>query len=164
MFISMYTIFNHYITSIVWVARKQQPLMLNSLVLLGCYFHYAGRISDRTGVKHVIVGALIVSIVSLIFVGFTTNVILLVIWSVLFVGGIAFAIPSTISKVGMVVNRNQGFFLSVNTFILFLGTAIAPLLMILIQPLSNFTLQFIIIAVIGIIALIVALLLPRRKM
>ena len=63
----------------------------------------------------------------------------------------------------MVVNRNQGFFLSVNTFILFLGTAIAPLLMILIQPLSNFTLQFIIIAVIGVIALIVALLLPRRK-
>ena len=63
----------------------------------------------------------------------------------------------------MIVNRNQGFFLSVNTFILFLGTAIAPLLMILIQPLSNFTLQFIMIAVIGIIALIVALLLPRRK-
>ena len=36
--------------------------------------------------------------------------------------------------------------------------------MILIQPLSNFTLQFIIIAAIGIIALIVALLLPGRKM
>ena len=36
--------------------------------------------------------------------------------------------------------------------------------MILIQPLSNFTLQFIMIAAIGIIALIVALLLPRRKM
>ena len=51
--------------------------------------------------------------------GFTTNVILLVIWSVLFVGGIAFAIPSTISKVGMVVNRNQGFFYLLIPFILF---------------------------------------------
>ena len=87
--------------------------------IIGMLLSLLAGISDRIGVKQVIVGALIVSIVSLILMGFTTNVILLVIWSVIFVGGIAFAIPSTISKVGMVVNRNQGFFLSVNTFILF---------------------------------------------
>ena len=159
MFISMYTIFNHYITSDIVGGSEATAINAKLFGIIGMLLSLlAGRMSER-----MIVGALIVSIVSLILMGFTTNVILLVIWSVIFVGGIAFAIPSTISKVGMVVNRNQGFFLSVNTFILFLGTAIAPLLMILIQPLSNFTLQFIIIAAIGIIALIVALLLPRRK-
>ena len=164
MFISMYTIFNHYITSDIVGGSEATAINAKLFGIIGMLLSLlAGRMSERIGVKQVIVGALIVSIVSLILMGFTTNVILLVIWSVIFVGGIAFAIPSTISKVGMVVNRNQGFFLSVNTFILFLGTAIAPLLMILIQPLSNFTLQFIIIAAIGIIALIVALLLPRRK-
>ncbi|RIO51893.1 MFS transporter [Staphylococcus hominis] len=164
MFISMYTIFNHYITSDIVGGSEATAINAKLFGIIGMLLSLlAGRMSERIGVKQVIVGALIVSIVSLILMGFTTNVILLVIWSVIFVGGIAFAIPSTISKVGMVVNRNQGFFLSVNTFILFLGTAIAPLLMILIQPLSNFTLQFIMIAVIGIIALIVALLLPRRK-
>ena len=48
--------------------------------------------------------------------------------SVIIVSGVAFAIPTTISEVGILVNENRGFFLSVNTFILFLGTAIAPVL------------------------------------
>lgn len=82
---------------------------------------------------------------------------------VLFVSGIAFAIPSTISKVGLTVRGNQGFFLSVNTFVLFLGTAIAPILSIVLNTISSFTVQFNIIAVIGIIAIMIALCMPRRK-
>ena len=164
MFISMYTIFNHYITSNMVGGSEATAINAKLFGIIGMLLSLlAGRMSDRTGVKNVIVGALIISVISLILMAFTTNIVLLVIWSVLFVGSIAFAIPSTISKVGMVVNRNQGFFLSINTFILFLGTALAPLLMILIQPLSNFTLQFIIIAAIGMVALIIALFLPRRK-
>ena len=62
--------------------------------------------------------------------GVTTNIILITTFSVLFVAGIAFAIPTVISKIGVVVKNNQGFFLSVNTFVLFLGTAIAPILML----------------------------------
>ncbi|MBK3947170.1 MFS transporter, partial [Staphylococcus haemolyticus] len=89
--------------------------------------------------------------------------VLLIIWSVLFVSGIAFAIPSTISKVGLTVRGNQGFFLSVNTFILFLGTAIAPILSIVLNTISSFTVQFNIIAMIGIIAIMIALCMPRRK-
>ncbi|MEJ7523066.1 MFS transporter, partial [Staphylococcus saprophyticus] len=77
----------------------------------------AGRISDRIGVKNLILSSLVVSTVALILMSVTTNIVLLIIWSVLFVSGIAFAIPSTISKVGLTVRGNQGFFLSVNTFI-----------------------------------------------
>ena len=48
-----------------------------------------------------------------------TNLAMLVL-SVIIVSGVAFAIPTTISEVGILVNENRGFFLSVNTFILFL--------------------------------------------
>ena len=51
-----------------------------------------------------------ISIISLLGMACTTNVTLLVIWSVTFIAGIAFCVPSVISNVGIVVNGNQGFF------------------------------------------------------
>lgn len=89
--------------------------------------------SGRLGTKRVLTLALSTCVVSLILMGTFTNIVLITIFSVTFVAGIAFAIPTVISKVGVVVNSNQGFFLSVNTVILFLGTAIAPILMIYVK-------------------------------
>ncbi|MGA4514400.1 MFS transporter [Staphylococcus caledonicus] len=164
MFISMYTVFNNYVTSDVIGGNETTAINAKLFGIIGMLLSLiAGRISDRIGVKNIILGALIVSTVSLILMSITTNIILLIVWSVTFVGGIAFAIPSTISKVGLTVNGNQGFFLSVNTFILFLGTAIAPILSIELNRIKSFTVQFNVIAVIGIIAIVIALFLPRRK-
>nr|WP_277953104.1 MFS transporter [Staphylococcus sp. acrmy] len=164
MFISMYTVFNNYVTSDVIGGNETTAINAKLFGIIGMLLSFiAGRISDRIGVKNIILGALIVSTVSLTLMSITTNIILLIVWSVTFVGGIAFAIPSTISKVGLTVNGNQGFFLSVNTFILFLGTAIAPILSIELNRIKSFTVQFNVIAVIGIIAIVIALFLPRRK-
>ena len=164
MFISMYTVFNNYVTSDVIGGNETTAINAKLFGIIGMLLSLiAGRISDRIGVKNIILGALIVSTVSLTLMSITTNIILLIVWSVTFVGGIAFAIPSTISKVGLTVNGNQGFFLSVNTFILFLGTAIAPILSIELNRIKSFTVQFNVIAVIGIIAIVIALFLPRRK-
>ena len=80
-----------------------------------------------------------------------------------FVAGIAFSIPTVISKIGVVVNSNQGFFLSVNTVILFLGTAIAPILMIYVEQLTNFFIQFAVIALIGLMSLIVSFFMPSDQ-
>ncbi|MBI5972956.1 MFS transporter [Staphylococcus caledonicus] len=164
MFISMYTVFNNYVTSDIIGGNETTAINAKLFGIIGMLLSLiAGRISDRIGVKNIILGALIVSTVSLILMSITTNIILLIVWSVTFVGGIAFAIPSTISKVGLTVNGNQGFFLSVNTFILFLGTAIAPILSIELNRIKSFTVQFNVIAVIGIIAIVIALFLPRKK-
>lgn len=164
MFISMYTVFNNYVTSDIIGGNETTAINAKLFGIIGMLLSLiAGRISDRIGAKNIILGALIVSTVSLVLMSITTNIILLIVWSVMFVGGIAFAIPSTISKVGLTVNGNQGFFLSVNTFILFLGTAIAPILSIELNRIKSFTVQFNVIAVIGIIAIVIALFLPRRK-
>ena len=64
---------------------------------------FAGRLSSRIGMKRLITIALTTCIVSIILMGVTTNIILITTFSVLFVAGIAFAIPTVISKVGVVV-------------------------------------------------------------
>ena len=120
----------------------------------------AGRLSGRLGTKRVLTLALSTCVVSLILMGTFTNIVLITIFSVTFVAGIAFAIPTVISKVGVVVNSNQGFFLSVNTVILFLGTAIAPILMIYVKQIPNFFLEFVTIAIIGVLAVIVSIFMP----
>lgn len=164
MFISMYTVFNNYVTSDTIGGNDTTAINAKLFGVIGMLLSLIeGRMSDRIGVKNVILGALIVSTLSLILMSVTTNIIFLTIWSVTFVSGIAFAIPSTISKVGLIVNSNQGFFLSVNTFILFLGTAIAPVLSIVLKTMPSILMQFNIIAGIGVIAIVIALFLPHRK-
>lgn len=63
----------------------------------------AGRVSSRIGIKRLLTIALTTCIVSIILMGVTTNIILITTFSVLFVAGIAFAIPTVISKIGVVV-------------------------------------------------------------
>lgn len=164
MFISMYDIFNAYITSDIVGGNQTTAINAKLYGIFGMLLALlAGRLSDRIGVKNVILTSLMISIISLLGMACTTNVTLLVMWSVMFIAGIAFCVPSVISNVGIVVNGNQGFFLSVNTFILFLGTALAPIINIYIARIQSFSPQFIIIACIGIISLCVALFLPKTK-
>ena len=58
-------------------------------------------------------------------------------------------------------NETVLFFLSVNTVILFLGTAIAPILMIYVKQIPNSFLEFLTIAMIGVLAVIVSIFMPN---
>ena len=161
MFISMYDILNEYVTSHQVGGDMSVSSMMKLFGVIGMLLSLlAGRVSSRIGMKRLLTIALTTCIVSIILMGVTTNIILITTFSVLFVAGIAFAIPTVISKVGVVVKNNQGFFLSVNTFVLFLGTAIAPILMLFVGELSNFFLQFLMIAIVGLIALVVSIFMP----
>ena len=143
MFISMYSILNSYITSNKVGGDMSVASVVKLFGVIGMFLSLlAGRLSGRLGTKRVLTLALSTCVVSLILMGTFTNIVLITIFSVTFVAGIAFAIPTVISKVGVVVNSNQGFFLSVNTVILFLGTAIAPILMIYVKQIPNFFLEF----------------------
>ena len=161
MFISMYDILNEYVTSHQVGGDMSVSSMMKLFGVIGMLLSLlAGRVSSRIGMKRLLTIALTTCIVSIILMGVTTNIILITTFSVLFVAGIAFAIPTVISKIGVVVKNNQGFFLSVNTFVLFLGTAIAPILMLFVGELSNFFLQFLMIAIVGLIALVVSIFMP----
>ncbi|MBJ7887498.1 MFS transporter [Bacillaceae bacterium HSR45] len=164
MFISMYAILNLYILSDKVNGDMSTASLVKLFGVIGMLVSLlGGRLSGRIGIKRVISLALLTSTLSLILMGITTNIICITLFSVTFVAGIAFAIPSVISKIGMTVKHNQGFFLSVNTVILFMGTAIAPILMIYIAKLPQYFLMFVSIACIGFVSFIVSLLMPKDE-
>jgi len=160
----MYSILNSYITSSQVAGDMSAASIVKLFGVIGMLLSLlAGRLSSRLGMKRVLSIALATSVVSLILIGTFTNIVVITIFSVTFVAGIAFSIPTVISKIGVVVNSNQGFFLSVNTVILFLGTAIAPILMIYVEQLTNFFIQFAVIALIGLMSLIVSFFMPSDQ-
>ena len=162
-FICMYDVFSRYITSDAVGASEVTAINAKLFGIIGMLLSLvAGRISGKIGVKNLILCSLIIVSISLLLMTLTTNITILIILSVVIVGGIAFAIPSTISKVGLVVSSNHSFFLSVNTFILFLGTAIAPILNLILQKTPNFSIQIILISIISITSSIFAFLLPKN--
>ncbi|SUM44588.1 major facilitator superfamily protein [Staphylococcus petrasii] len=162
-FICMYDVFSRYITSDAVGASEVTAINAKLFGIIGMLLSLvAGRISGKIGVKNLILCSLIIVSISLLLMTLTTNITILIILSVVIVGGIAFAIPSTISKVGLVVSSNHSFFLSVNTFILFLGTAIAPILNLILQKTQNFSIQIILISIISITSSIFAFLLPKK--
>lgn len=161
MFISMYTILNSYITSEQIGGNMSTASLIKVFGVIGMFLSLlAGRISGRLGLKRTLTLALITCVVSLVLMGTFHNVIMITIFSITFVAGIAFSIPTVISKVGLIVKTNHGFFLSVNTVILFLGTAIAPILMIYVARLSSYFVEFLVIALIGMVSVIISIFMP----
>ncbi|MCU5746417.1 MFS transporter [Staphylococcus sp. SQ8-PEA] len=161
-FISMYTILNEYITSSLVHGDLTTNFVVKLLGVLGMLLSLlAGRVSDKISVINVIKIALTVEVISLLFIGATTNIVIITFFSIIFVAAIAFLIPSLISKVGMLAAKNRGFFLSVNTFILFLGTAIAPILSIYLENLPHYFLAFSLLALIALVALVISFFIPK---
>ena len=100
----------------------------------------------------------------MIFMGLTHNILIITIFSVIFVAGIAFVIPSVISQIGLLTVKDKGFYLSINTFMLFIGTAIAPVLsMQLMSHLHSFKMMFILLSLVNFIGFFIALWIPKKS-
>jgi cyanate permease len=85
---------------------------------------FAGRISKHVGVGITLRGGLLLEIIGLASMGMIPNLPLLIVMSILFMGGIALAVPSLISLVGQVGGKMREIAVSVYTFILFTGTSL----------------------------------------
>ncbi|MGV3244980.1 MFS transporter [Staphylococcus sp. 11261D007BR] len=161
-FITMYTLLSDYVESSRVQGDFTTIFIIKLLGVIGMLLAlFSGRISGKFGVKNVLQVAIVAQIVPLLLIPLTSNIIIITILSIIFVAGIAIAIPSVIAKIGMLSDINRGFFLSVNTFILFLGTAIAPVLSIQLEKLSSFVIMFSALSIISIIALIISIFIPR---
>lgn len=125
-----------------------------------------GRLSDRYSVTKVLVGALAVTVISIILMALNTSIIGYIILSVLFGGGIGFALPALISNVVLSVDHHKGFYITLNTFVIFFGTAVAPLILGLAQRTPAWSMQFLYLAAImaiGLMAAVMILLRERQK-
>lgn len=164
-FVSMYTLLNEYLTSNPINADLTTISTVKLFGLIGMLLAlFAGRLSDHLGVKRIILIALLTAGISMIFMGLTHNILIITIFSVIFVAGIAFVIPSVISQIGLLTVKDKGFYLSINTFMLFIGTAIAPVLsMQLMSHLHSFKMMFILLSLVNFIGFFIALWIPKKS-
>ena len=95
--------------------------------------------------------------------GLTHNIVLITTFSVTFIAGIAFAVPSVISQIGLLTDKDKGFYLSINTFMLFIGTAIAPILSLRLLELPSFTMMFVVLSIVNFIGLAIASFIPKSQ-
>ncbi len=106
--------------------------------------------------------ALAVAIVGLAAMGLTTSLPLLVAISVLFVAGIALAVPSLVALVGQLGGKSRGIAVSVYTFILFVGTSLGPIISIRFMEVGGYTQTFILLALILTLGLVAASLIGEK--
>lgn len=126
----------------------------------------AGRLSNHYSVTKVLVGALTVTVLSIILMALNTSIIGYIILSVIFGGGIGFALPTLISKVVLSVDNHKGFYITLNTFVIFFGTAVAPLILGFAQRTPAWSMQFLYLAAImaiGLMAAVMILIRERQK-
>lgn len=164
-FVSMYALLNEYLTSDPINADLTTISSVKLFGLIGMLLALsAGRLSDFIGVKRIILISLITAGISLILMGVTHNLIIITLFSVIFIAGISFVIPSVISQIGLLTTKDKGFFLSINTFMLFIGTAIAPVLsMQLLNNTQSFKMMFIVLSIVNFIGFIIALGIPKKS-
>jgi MFS family permease len=74
--------------------------------------------------------------------GFSANLILTIIMSIVFVAGIALIVPTLISFVGQLGGENKGVVTSLYTFIIFVGASLGPIVATYIMRFGNPTLPF----------------------
>lgn len=148
-FVSMYTVLGSYLSGSGFGLTAQQILYVRLTGIVGMLFSpFAGHLAQKFGVRRVLRGGLLLAIVSLACLGFSSNLVVLTVLSVFFVTGIAVAVPSLVTLVGQLGGKLRGIAVSAYTFILFAGTSLAPFLSINFMKTGSYSLTFVLLAVV----------------
>lgn len=146
-FVGMYTALGSLLSSPKFGFDNQQILYVRIVGIIGMVLSpLAGKLVKKFGLLNVIRGALGVSVAGLVLLGIGSNIIALVAASVLFVLGIATAVPSLISLVGELGGAAKGAALSVYMFILFVGVTIGPILTVRLLETGSCMIAFFVLA------------------
>ncbi|UXS68047.1 MFS transporter [Staphylococcus chromogenes] len=126
----------------------------------------AGKLSEHYSVSKVLTGALGLTVLAIVLMAVNTSLLGAILLSVLFGLGIGLALPTLISKVVQSVDVNKGFYTTLNTFVIFFGTAVAPVTLGWVQQHPSWSMQFLMLAgliSIAFIASIIILIRDRQK-
>lgn len=143
-FVYMYTCLNGLLTSHKFNVSNNDILYINFLGIIGMFFSPLSNILiKRFGNTIILRIAISISVCAILLIGLSSNLFILVLLSIIFVLGIALAVPALISLIGLLSKSHRATALSIHTFILFLGTSLAPLLCTYINTHGNFLISFI---------------------
>ncbi len=163
-FVSMYIILGAYLTSDSFGMNSQNLIYIRAFGIVGMVMSpFAGKLAKRFNVLFVLKMALCLSIISLTVMSLISTIAGLTIISILFVGGIALAVPSLVTLVSQLGWNMGGIAVSMYTVILFAGTSIAPFISVYLIQTGSFTVAFLLLATTLSIGLVSALLIKSGK-
>ncbi|MEW4370655.1 MFS transporter [Paenibacillus kandeliae] len=164
-FIVMYTILNHYLQQSLYALDVQSILEIKIAGIAGMLLSpFAGKMVQKTNARCTLLLGLTVSIVSLVMMALWTALAGIILFSVVFVAGIAISVPALVAIVGQLGLQRRGIAVSLYTFILFAGTAFAPYWAMQILSFSNGSPAFIGNAVLLLPALLAVLVIRIPKL
>ncbi|UUZ81182.1 MFS transporter [Paenibacillus sp. P26] len=104
---------------------------------------------------------LMMAMAGLALLGFIANLPMLVLVTLLFVAGIALAVPSLVALVGQLSGKLRGIAVSMYTFILFAGTSVGPVMSMQFLKSGGYALTFILLALVLSIGLLASFFIDR---
>ncbi|MEK4171933.1 MFS transporter [Lysinibacillus sp. FSL L8-0312] len=147
-FVSMYIILGAYLTSDSFGMNSQNLIYIRAFGIVGMVMSpFAGKLAKRFNVLFVLKLALCLSIISLTVMSFVSTIAGLTIISILFVGGIALAVPSLVTLVSQLGWNMGGIAVSMYTVILFAGTSVAPFISVYLIQSGSFAVAFLLLAI-----------------
>ncbi|SCY96357.1 MULTISPECIES: MFS transporter [unclassified Lysinibacillus] len=163
-FVSMYIILGAYLTSDSFGMKSQNLIYIRAFGIVGMVMSpFAGKLAKRFNVLFVLKLALCLSIISLTVMSFVSTIAGLTIISILFVGGIALAVPSLVTLVSQLGWNMGGIAVSMYTVILFAGTSVAPFISVYLIQSGSFAVAFLLLAITLSIGFVSALMIKSGK-
>lgn len=143
-FVYMYTSLNSILVSNKFSINNNDILWINFLGIIGMFFSPFSNILIKKFTNIITLRfSIFLSVISLLLIAISNNIFILIFLSITFVLGIALAVPALISLIGLLSKNYRATALSLHTFILFLGTALAPILSTYINNNVSFLASFI---------------------
>jgi len=127
--IGMYTILGDFLTSPPFYYSEQSVLLIRATGLIGIMMtFFPSPLTKKFGVYQTFRISLLVSSLALLLMGLSQQPAVIIIFSILFVAGIALLVPINIMLINNNAGEERGTAVLFNAFILFIGASIGPLL------------------------------------
>ncbi|MDQ0970403.1 YNFM family putative membrane transporter [Neobacillus niacini] len=129
--VGYYTTLESYLRGPDFGLNHWEILLIRAVGIIGMFISpFAGRLVAKFGFKNILWTGLTLSGIGLGIQGFTSDLYLLLIMSVLFVTGISLTLPTIISLIGQLAGHSRGTAVSFHMFMAFTGASIGPIVSI----------------------------------
>ncbi|MFK7696255.1 MFS transporter [Paenibacillus sp. HJGM_3] len=141
--VGFFTTLGSYLTSPVFGLSHQDILWIRAVGIIGMIVApFDGRLVAKMGVKNVLSCGLILAGIGLGLLGLWTNLPLLITMSVVFIMGIAMALPALITLIGQIAGEIRAIAVSFHMFMVFIGASLGPILSIYLINHGGYLLSF----------------------
>lgn len=158
----MYTALGYYLSGPPFGLNNHEILYIRAIGVVGILFAPAsGMLAKKFHFFNVLIAGLSISAVSLVLLGITSNLTLIILLSVIFVAGISVAAPPIIELIGQLGGKARGSALSVHTVVLFIGGGIGPILATSLLGTGISSLPYLFMGIILIFGVVISLFIKR---